>query len=61
MDVIRRDYNHPSIIVWGMLNESWGVPGIYENQEQQSFSKSLYYMARSLDSTRLVISNDRCV
>ena len=56
MDVIRRDYNHPSIIVWGMLNESWGVPGIYENQ--QSFSKSLYYMARSLDSTRLVISND---
>ncbi len=58
MDVIRRDYNHPSIVVWGMLNESWGVPGIYENQEQQSFSKSLYYMARSLDSTRLVISND---
>ena len=23
-DVIQRDYNHPSIIVWGMLNESWG-------------------------------------
>lgn len=58
MDVIRRDYNHPSIIVWGMLNESWGVPAIFENQEQQSFSRSLYYMARSLDATRLVISND---
>lgn len=58
MDVIQRDYNHPSIIVWGMLNESWGVPGIYDNPEQQSFSKSLYYLAHSLDSTRLVISND---
>lgn len=58
MDVIHRDYNHPSIIVWGMLNESWGVPGIYRDKEQQSFSKALYHLAHSLDSTRLVISND---
>lgn len=57
-DLIMRDYNHPSIIVWGMLNESWGVPGIYEDARQQSFSRSLYHMARSLDSTRLVIGND---
>lgn len=58
MDVIHRDYNHPCIVVWGMLNESWGVPRIYSNRQQQDFSRSLYYLARSLDTTRLVISND---
>lgn len=58
MDVIHRDYNHPSIIVWGMLNESWGVPRIYSNTQQQDFSRALYYLAKGLDTTRLVISND---
>ena len=23
---IQRDYNHPCIILWNMMNESWGVP-----------------------------------
>lgn len=58
LDVIHRDYNHPSIIVWGMLNESWGVPRIYSNRQQQDFSRALYYLAKGLDVTRLVISND---
>ena len=57
-ELIRRDYNHPSILVWGMLNESWGVPQIGTSRVQQSFAKSLYYLAHSLDDTRLVISND---
>lgn len=58
MDVIHRDYNHPCIVVWGMLNESWGVPRIYGSRQQQDFARSLYYLARGLDTTRLVISND---
>ena len=41
-----------------MLNESWGVPQIGTSRVQQSFAKSLYYLAHSLDDTRLVISND---
>ena len=57
-DVIQRDYNHPCIVVWGMLNESWGVPRIYDNKEQQSFANGLYQLAHGLDGTRLVISND---
>ena len=58
IDVIRRDYNHPSIVVWGMLNESWGVQRIYSNSLQQSYARSLYHLAHSLDPARLVISND---
>lgn len=58
MAVLTRDYNHPSIVVWGMLNESWGVPNIYENLEQQYFSETLYSLAKSLDGTRPVIGND---
>ena len=58
LDVIHRDYNHPCIVVWGMLNESWGTPRIYSNQQQQNFARSLYYLAKGQDSTRLVISND---
>ncbi|MDF3001210.1 MAG: glycoside hydrolase family 2 sugar binding protein [Bacillota bacterium] len=58
VEVLQRDYNHPSIIVWDMLNESWGVPQIYHNTKQQHYSLALYHLAHSLDSTRLVISND---
>lgn len=58
LDTIHRDYNHPSIVIWGMLNESWGVTKIYKNRQQQSFCKSLYYLAKALDTTRPVISND---
>lgn len=56
--VIQRDYNHPCIILWNMLNESWGVPGLYGNTQQQHFARSLYHLAHGLDPTRLVIAND---
>ncbi|MGG6311900.1 glycoside hydrolase family 2 protein [Paenibacillus macerans] len=57
-EVIDRDYNHPSIAVWVPLNESWGVADIYYNEKQQHHAQSLYHMTKSVDSTRLVISND---
>lgn len=56
--VIQRDYNHPSIVVWNMMNESWGIPHIYDDLQQQHFARSMYHMARGLDSSRLVIAND---
>jgi beta-galactosidase/beta-glucuronidase len=56
--IIARDYNHPSIIVWVPINESWGVLDIFTNRPQQEHVKSLYHLTRSLDPTRLVIDND---
>lgn len=58
MEAITRDYNHPSIVAWVPLNESWGVDGIMYNQEEQAHSQSMYYLTKSLDTSRLVISND---
>lgn len=57
-EIVRRDYNHPSIITWVPLNESWGVPKISFDRKQQHFSQTMYHYLHSLDDTRLVISND---
>ena len=56
--VIHRDYNHPSIIAWTPLNESWGVFRIATSKMQQDHARSMYYLIHSLDSTRLVQDND---
>lgn len=58
IEVINRDYNHPSIVVWTPINESWGVDGIMNNKEEQAHSVAMYWLTKSLDQTRPVISND---
>ncbi|MFE7083933.1 glycoside hydrolase family 2 protein [Priestia megaterium] len=58
IEIVDRDYNHPSIVTWVPINESWGVPHIHLNKQQQAHALSLYYLIHSLDTTRLVISND---
>lgn len=56
--VIERDFNHPCIVVWVPVNESWGVPNLISSDEQRSHTVSLYHLTKSLDPTRLVVSND---
>jgi len=58
IEEIFRDYNHPCILVWTPLNESWGVPNIMNKKNEQSHSAAMVYIAKSLDKTRPVISND---
>lgn len=58
MDFIDRDFNHPSIITWVPLNESWGVRNIYTDKRQQSAGRMLYHMTKAADGTRLCSSND---
>jgi beta-galactosidase/beta-glucuronidase len=57
IDAMNRDCNHPSIIIWVPINESWGVPNLAE-PTQQAHLKAMYYLTKSLDPTRLVIDND---
>ena len=57
-EAIARDYNHPCLITWVPLNESWGVPFIQSQTEAQELADALYCMVKSLDPTRLVSGND---
>jgi beta-galactosidase/beta-glucuronidase len=58
LEAVRRDYNHPSIITWVPLNESWGVPDLDRSAQQRNFVRALYHLTRALDPTRPVIAND---
>lgn len=58
MDVVRQNYNHPSIITWTPFNESWGIPQIKTDEKQQAFTQSIYYLTKSFDGMRPVIVND---
>lgn len=53
LDVLRRDYNHPCIVVWTPLNESWGVQEIETDPRQQAHSEAMVAITKSVDTTRL--------
>ncbi|MEO7143640.1 MAG: sugar-binding domain-containing protein [Bryobacteraceae bacterium] len=57
MEAVERDYNHPSIVMWTPINESWGVPDLHDPR-QQNHLKELYRLTKTLDSTRPVVDND---
>ena len=73
--MIKRDYNHPSIISWVIFNEQWGLKtkkaeisneGPWENEgkiilpETFAWVASMYYLAKSLDQSRLIEDNSPC-
>lgn len=58
IEAVNRDFNSPSIIVWVPLNESWGIPNIKVDDQQRQHAMAMYHLTKSLDTTRLVISND---
>lgn len=55
---IKKHYNHPSVIAYTVMNESWGINEVYHDKKEQSFVDALYYLVKSMDQTRLVIGND---
>ena len=57
-EIVKNAMNYTSIIAYVPLNESWGVRKILSNINQQSYAKSLYYLTKSIDSSRLVSIND---
>ncbi|MBN2626291.1 MAG: glycoside hydrolase family 2 [Spirochaetales bacterium] len=57
-DFVRSRYNHPSIVTWVPVNESWGVWNVAADRRKQDFCNALYSQTKSIDSTRLVSGND---
>jgi beta-galactosidase/beta-glucuronidase len=58
IDIVARDVNHPSIVMWVPINESWGVPDATTSPAEQAHLQANYWLVKSLDPTRLVIDND---
>jgi hypothetical protein len=58
MEVVRRQYSHPSIITWVPFNESWGVPDLPGDEAQRDYVRAIYHLTKALDPTRPVIGND---
>jgi beta-galactosidase/beta-glucuronidase len=58
LEIVRQQYNHPSIITWVPFNESWGVPNILHDQRQQKFTEGIYHLTKAIDPYRPVITND---
>lgn len=58
MEIVKQNYNHPSIITWTPFNESWGVPYIHFETDEQSFTQAIYYLTKAFDKNRPVIVND---
>ncbi|MGO4497324.1 glycoside hydrolase family 2 protein [Paenibacillus sp. 2RAB27] len=58
IEIVRQQYNHPSIITWVPFNESWGVMQILNDRKQQKFTEGIYHLTKSMDPNRPVITND---
>ncbi|WP_405373677.1 MULTISPECIES: glycoside hydrolase family 2 protein [unclassified Microbacterium] len=58
LEVVRRDFSHPSIVTWVPLNESWGVQHIATDPRMRHFARALVSLTKALDPTRPVVSND---
>ncbi|MGE7613394.1 glycoside hydrolase family 2 protein [Paenibacillus sp. NPDC101420] len=74
LEIIERDYNHPSIFSWVMFNETWGLKTNAQDtsltsdlQQQTSYLKETqewvrekYRWAKQLDPSRIVEDNSPC-
>lgn len=45
-EAVKRDINHPSLVTWTPLNESWGVSELKHNIEQRNHVRALYYLTK---------------
>jgi hypothetical protein len=58
LSILKSHLNNPSIMTYVLFNESWGVPSIISSKSQQDFTVGLYYLTKSIDQSRFIISND---
>jgi hypothetical protein len=56
--MVERDWNHPSIGIWTIINESWGID--LTDPSQRAWLAETYDWLKTLDPTRLVVGNSAC-
>ena len=50
MEIVRQNYNHPCIITWTPINESWGVSQVETRRVEQHFTEAVYHLTKSFDT-----------
>ncbi|OJV76606.1 MAG: glycoside hydrolase [Cellulomonas sp. 73-92] len=58
LEAVQQQRNHPSVVTWVPLNESWGAQDVATDPAQQAFARALADATRALDPSRPVLSND---
>jgi Glycosyl hydrolases family 2, sugar binding domain/Glycosyl hydrolases family 2/Glycosyl hydrolases family 2, TIM barrel domain len=57
--ILERDGNHPSIVIWTIINEGWGVD-LPNEADHRSWMRAAFDRLKRLDDTRLVVDNSPC-
>lgn len=57
--MVERDWNHPSIIAWTLVNENWGTD-LARNPEHRHWLTGFYHEAKQIDPYRLIVDNSAC-
>ncbi len=58
-EMIARDFNHPSLVIWTIVNEDWGTE-LPLNPYHRQWLLEMVQLCRQLDPTRLVVDNSPC-
>ena len=59
LGILARDGNHPSIVIWTLINEDWGMRS-HEDPAHRAWLADTYDWLKALDPTRLVVDNSPC-
>jgi len=54
--IVDRDGNHPSIVIWTIVNENWGVDLVHD-ADHRAWLKRTFVWLKAYDPTRLVVDN----
>ena len=54
--IVDRDGNHPSIVIWTIINENWGVDLVHD-ADHRDWLKRTFAWLKAYDPTRLVVDN----
>jgi hypothetical protein len=57
--MVMRDWNHPSIVIWTIVNENWGTD-LAVNAAHRTWLVEMYTELKHLDPSRLVVGNSPC-
>ncbi|MBZ0287864.1 MAG: glycoside hydrolase family 2, partial [Anaerolineae bacterium] len=59
-EMIARDFNHPALVIWSIVNEDWGTATNLSPNDRVWLAE-MYDTCKALDPTRLAVDNSACI